>query len=196
MVATIVGPCGPHAFTTREEAVLQLLSTIPGEDYGREGLVDTPRRVAQAWQEFTSGYGLDPVQVLGTQFKEPTDQIICLRGIRFTSMCEHHLLPFTGQAVVTYLPGPRIVGISKLARLVECYAKRIQIQERITRQVAEAIMEHLEAQGAGVVLKAHHMCMGCRGVRQVDAEMVTSCMLGVFRDDTAARAEVMRLASS
>lgn len=180
----------------RVKAVRELLATVPGEEYNRAGLVDTPARVARAWDEFTAGYAQDPAAILATQFEEPADELVVLRGIQFQSMCEHHLLPFMGRAVVAYLPGPKVVGISKLARLVECYSKRLQIQERITQQVAHAVMDHLDARGAGVVLVARHLCMGCRGVRQLETEMVTSCMLGTFRTDSAARSELFRLAGS
>lgn len=173
-------------------AVVELLYHI-GEDPGREGLLDTPARVARALREMTSGYEEDPAEILGTTFDVACDELVVLRGIRFTSLCEHHMLPFTGTATVGYLPGARVVGLSKLARLVLCFARRLQVQERLTRQVARAIMEHLDAAGAGVVVRAHHHCMGCRGVKQPDAEMVTSAMLGAFRDDPAARAELLAL---
>lgn len=164
------------------DTVVRQLEMV-GEDPQREGLLDTPRRVLKALKEQTVGYTGDPASVLGTQFDaEGYDQIVLLRGIRFSSLCEHHLLPFTGTATVGYLPGPRVVGLSKLARLVELYARRLQLQERLTQQVAVALMEHVAAQGAGVVLRAHHACMGCRGVGQPDAVMVTSTMLGTFRD--------------
>lgn len=126
-------------------------------------------------------------------FDERSDEIVAVKDVRFTSLCEHHLLPFIGTADVGYLPGPRIVGLSKLARLVECFARRLQVQERMTRQIAEAIEQYLEAQGVGVVVRAHHCCMGCRGVRQQDAVMVTSSMLGAFRDRAEVRAEFLKL---
>jgi len=116
-----------------------------------------------------------------------------LRGVRFASLCEHHVLPFTGQANVAYIPSKRVVGVSKLARLVQCFARRLQIQERMTRQVADAIMAHLQPQGVAVVVRAKHQCMGCRGVGQPDAEMVTSAMLGIMRDDDKARGEALAL---
>jgi len=174
-----------------EQAVATLLRFI-GEDTGRDGLLDTPSRVVRAWREMTAGYGEDPAEILSRTFEESSDEMIVLRGITFYSVCEHHLLPFYGTASVGYLPG-RVVGISKLARLVNCFARRLQIQERMTRQIAEAVEEHLDARGVGVVIRAHHLCMGCRGVRQEETEMVTSSMLGTLRSDPTSRAEFFRL---
>lgn len=177
-------PCGDV-----EDAVVTLLRWI-GEDPSRDGLRDTPARVAKAWREMTSGYDDDPAEILARTFDESSDELIVLRNIAFHSTCEHHLLPFHGTATVGYLPG-KVVGISKLARLVECFARRLQIQERMTRQVAEAIEEHLGARGVGVIVRAHHLCMGCRGVRQPDTEMVTSAMLGTLRSDAKSRSEFL-----
>ena len=174
-----------------EEAVATLLRFI-GEEPERDGLRDTPARVVKAWREMTAGYAEDPAEILARTFDESSDELVILRGISFYSTCEHHLLPFYGQAVVGYLPG-KVVGISKLARLVECFAKRLQVQERMTRQIAEAVEAHLEARGVGVVLRAHHLCMGCRGVRQEETEMVTSSMLGTLRTDATSRAEFLKL---
>ena len=174
-----------------EEAVATLLRFI-GEEPERDGLRDTPARVVKAWREMTAGYAEDPAEILSRTFDESSDELVILRGISFYSTCEHHLLPFYGQAVVGYLPG-KVVGISKLARLVECFAKRLQVQERMTRQIAEAVETHLEARGVGVVLRAHHLCMGCRGVRQEETEMVTSSMLGTLRTDATSRAEFLKL---
>ena len=174
-----------------EEAVATLLRFI-GEEPERDGLRDTPARVVKAWREMTAGYTEDPAEILARTFDESSDELVILRGISFYSTCEHHLLPFYGQAVVGYLPG-KVVGISKLARLVECFAKRLQVQERMTRQIAEAVEAHLEARGVGVVLRAHHLCMGCRGVRQEETEMVTSSMLGTLRTDATSRAEFLKL---
>ena len=174
-----------------EEAVTTLLRFI-GEEPERDGLRDTPSRVVKAWREMTSGYAEDPAEILSRTFDESSDEMVILRGISFYSTCEHHLLPFYGEAVVGYLPG-KVVGISKLARLVECFAKRLQVQERMTRQIADAVEKHLEARGVGVVLRAHHLCMGCRGVRQEETEMVTSSMLGTLRTDATSRAEFLRL---
>lgn len=179
--------------TAAEKAVVTLLRFI-GEDPARDGLVDTPSRVVKAWREMTAGYDEDPAEILSRTFDETSDEMIVLRGISFYSTCEHHMLPFYGEAQVGYLPG-RVVGISKLARLVNCFARRLQIQERMTRQIAEAIETHLEAKGVGVVIRAHHLCMGCRGVKQEETEMVTSSLLGRLRNDASSRAEFLRLCS-
>lgn len=174
-----------------EKAVVELLRFI-GEDPHRDGLVETPARVVRAWREMTSGYDEDPAEILSRTFNESSDEIVILRGIAFHSTCEHHLLPFYGEASVGYLPG-KVVGVSKLARLVECFARRLQIQERMTRQIAEALETHLDARGVGVILRAHHLCMGCRGVRQQDSEMVTTAMLGTLRSDAVGRLEFFEL---
>lgn len=173
------------------EAVVSLIRFI-GEDPGRDGLADTPDRVIRAWREMTAGYDQDPAEILGRTFDEPSDELIVLSGVAFHSICEHHLLPFHGTACVGYLPG-KVVGISKLARLVDCFARRLQIQERMTRQIAEAVMLHLDARGAGVIVRAHHLCMGCRGVRQPGADMITSSMAGSLRSDATTRSEFLRL---
>jgi len=173
------------------DAVVDLLRFI-GEDPARDGLADTPDRVIRAWREMTAGYDQDPAEILGRTFDEPSDELIVLSGVAFHSVCEHHLLPFQGTACVGYLPG-KVVGISKLARLVDCFARRLQIQERVTRQIAEAIMLHLDARGAAVIVRAHHLCMGCRGVRQPGADMITSSMAGSLRTDATTRSEFLRL---
>ena len=178
--------------TAAEKAVTRLLRFI-GEDPGRDGLVDTPRRVVRAWRERTAGYGEDPAEILSRTFDETSDELVILRGVSFYSTCEHHMLPFYGTVSLGYLPG-KVVGISKLARLVHCFARRLQIQERLTRQIAAAMAEHLEARGAAVIVSAHHLCMGCRGVRQASTEMVTSSMLGTLRNDPVSRSEFLRLA--
>ena len=174
------------------DAVRRLIR-VTGEDPDRDGLLETPRRVVAALRDMTSGYRDDPAQILSTTFQVSHDELVVLRGIRFSSLCEHHLLPFMGTAAVGYLPGGRVIGLSKLARLVHCFARRLQVQERMTEQIASALMEHADALGAGVVVRGHHCCMGCRGVRQPDSEMVTSCMLGVMRDRPAARAELLAM---
>jgi GTP cyclohydrolase I len=174
-----------------EEAVVSLLRLI-GENPDRDGLIDTPRRVVQALREMTAGYDEDPAVILSKTFDESCDELIVLRRIEFYSTCEHHLLPFFGEASVGYLPG-RVVGISKLARLVNCFARRLQIQERLTRQIAEAIQQHLDARGTAVIVRAHHLCMGCRGVKLPSTELVTSSMLGTLREDPVTRAEFLRL---
>jgi GTP cyclohydrolase I len=178
--------------TRPDDAIIRLLEFI-GDDPKREGLVETPRRVLAALQEMTEGYQQSPAQILARQFTERADEIVVLRNIQFQSLCEHHLLPFIGSVTLGYLPDKTIVGISKLARLVTCFAKRLQVQERMTTQIADAIMTHLNPKGVAVVVRANHLCMACRGVRQSETELVTSSMLGVFRDDPKARSEVMRL---
>jgi GTP cyclohydrolase IA len=174
-----------------EEAVTTILRFV-GEDPSRDGLLDTPSRVVRAWREMTAGYSEDPAEILGTTFEETCDEMVVLSGISFYSTCEHHLLPFYGHASVGYLPG-KVVGISKLARVVSCFARRLQIQERLTREIADAIETHLEARGVAVVVRAHHLCMGCRGVRQPESDMITSAMRGVLRSDAIARSEFLRL---
>ena len=176
---------------TAEQAVTTILRFI-GEDPSRDGLEDTPARVVRAWREMTAGYGENPAEILSRTFDEQSDELVILSGISFHSTCEHHLLPFYGTASVGYLPG-KVVGISKLARLVQCFARRLQIQERMTRQIATAVSEHLEARGVGVVIKAQHLCMVCRGARQPATEMVTSSMLGTLRNDAVSRSEFLRL---
>lgn len=174
-----------------QQAVSTLLRFI-GEDPARDGLLDTPSRVVRAWREMTAGYGEDAAEILSRTFEETSDELVILSGISFYSTCEHHLLPFYGTASVGYLPG-KVVGISKLARLVQCFARRLQIQERMTKQIGTAIAEHLDARGVGVVIRAHHLCMGCRGTRQPATEMVTSSMLGTLRHDAVSRSEFLRL---
>ena len=160
----------------------------------REGLKNTPTRVVKSWKELYSGYGKDPKTVLNATFNsEGYDGIVLLKDIEFYSTCEHHMLNFTGKAHVAYIPTTKIVGISKLARLVEIYARRLQNQERITTQVADALVEHLKPLGAAVIIEASHGCMGCRGVKKSHAIMSTSAMRGVFFDKAEARSELMQL---
>lgn len=176
-----------------ERAVAEMLGAL-GDDPAREGIRGTPGRVARAWREMLSGYGQDPAKILSTDFDaEGYDQVVAVPGIEFASVCEHHLLPFTGTVAVAYLPGSRVVGLSKMARLVECFARRLQIQERMTQEIAGAINSHLGARGVAVVVEASHSCMALRGVKKPGARMVTSCMLGCFREIPAARAEVLEL---
>ena len=179
------------SITEAEHAVTTLLRLI-GEDPQRDGLVETPRRVIKAILEMTEGYGQSPAEILSKTFAEHSDELIILRGIDFHSTCEHHLLPFQGVAHVGYLPG-KVVGISKLARLVHCFARRLQIQERMTQQIAHAVETHLEARGVGVIVSAHHLCMGSRGVRLPATQLVTSAMLGTLRNSAETRSEFLRL---
>ncbi|GAF83972.1 unnamed protein product, partial [marine sediment metagenome] len=172
-----------------EDAVVRLLEFV-GEDPKRDGLEKTPDRVCRAFAEMTAGYKQNAKDILGTVFETDYDQIIMLKDIQFSSLCEHHMLPFSGLISVGYLPGTgKVVGISKLARLVQMHAKRLQIQERMTADIAKDVMKHLDARGVAVITRAKHNCMGCRGVKDPVASMVTSEMLGVFRDDAKARAE-------
>lgn len=181
----------PSPYTV-EEAVRVLLRHM-GENPDRPGLIDTPRRVAKAMREMTVGYQENPQDILSRVFDEPCDEVVIARGITFVSVCEHHLLVFSGTADIGYLPNGKVVGLSKIARLVDCFSRRLQIQERMTRQIADSISSYLGAQGVAVVVRAGHSCMACRGVRKPGTEMVTSCMLGVFRDKPEARAEFLSL---
>jgi GTP cyclohydrolase I len=167
-------------FNRASSAVKELLLFL-GEDPRREGLLKTPERVAKSLLEMTEGYRQDPAEILSTTFTETCDELIVVRDIEFWSLCEHHLLPFHGTATVGYLPKDRIVGLSKLGRIVHCFARRLQVQEKMTQQIANAVMEHLQPQGVGVIVKATHLCMAMRGVRS-PAEMLTSCLLGQFKD--------------
>lgn len=166
-----------------------------GDDADREGLVETPARATRAFQEYFSGYGEDPEAILQKTFEEMEgyDEMVVLRGIRFESHCEHHLAPIVGRAWVAYVPKGRVVGISKLARVVDVYAKRLQIQEKMTAQIANSIQNVLRPQGVGVILKAVHHCMTTRGVYKPEADMVTSRMLGCFRDNPITRQEFLSL---
>lgn len=179
-------------FERKKEVVSKLLYEI-GEDVQRSGLIDTPKRVVKSWDQLFSGYNQQPKDVL-TVFDEKYDEIILLKNIELYSMCEHHMLPFIGKAHVAYIPnGKSIVGISKLARLVEIFARRLQIQERIGMQVTQALMELLEPQGAACIIEAQHLCMQMRGVEKQNSVMVTSDLKGVFRDNAEARNELLNL---
>jgi GTP cyclohydrolase I len=166
-----------------------------GENPDREGLIDTPKRVVKSWAELYSGYDQDPAKILSTCFVDGAcDEIVILKNIEFSSMCEHHVLPFVGSVDVAYIPNGKVVGLSKIARLVECFAKRLQIQEKMTSQISDAINTNLKPKGVAVVIRAHHQCMSCRGVKKHQTTMITSSMVGVFRDDLNARQEFLRLA--
>lgn len=188
---------GLPACPTREEAEAAVRTLIrwAGDDPEREGLKDTPRRVVDSYREFFSGYDADPVEVLRRTFAETDgyDEIVLLRDIRFESHCEHHMAPIIGRAHVAYLPHRRVVGISKLARLVEVYAKRLQIQEKMTAQIANDINDILEPKGTAVIIEAAHQCMTTRGVHKPGVVMTTSRMLGAFRDDQATRRELLAM---
>lgn len=181
----------------RDEALAAVETLIrwAGDNPAREGLRGTPDRVVRSYEQFYQGYSVDPVELLQRTFEEVEgyDEMVLLRDIRFESHCEHHMLPIIGTAHVAYLPERRVVGISKLARLVEAYAKRLQIQEKMTAQIANAINDILEPQGVGVVVEATHQCMTTRGVNKPGATMVTSRMLGRFRSDHRTRREFLSL---
>jgi GTP cyclohydrolase I len=182
---------------TREEAeaAVRTLLRWAGDDPTREGLVGTPDRVARAYEEFFAGYELDPVAMLERTFEETDgyDEIVLLRDIRLESHCEHHMVPIIGRAHVAYLPHRRVVGISKLARVVDAYAKRLQIQEKLTAQIANTIQQVLQPRGVAVVIEAAHQCMTTRGIHKPGVTMVTSRMLGVFRDDPTTRREFLAM---
>jgi GTP cyclohydrolase I len=184
---------------TREEAeaAVRTLLLWAGDDPDREGLVDTPARVVRAYEEFFSGYETDPVEMLARTFEETDgyDEMVLLRDIRLESHCEHHMVPIIGRAHVAYLPHKRVVGISKLARVVEAYARRLQIQEKLTAQIANTINDVLQPKGVAVVIEAAHQCMTTRGIHKPGVSMVTSRMLGAFRDDAATRREFLGMIS-
>jgi len=182
---------------TREEAeaAVSTLLRWAGDDPARDGLIETPKRVVKAFEEYFRGYQDDPEAILQKTFEETEgyDEMIVLRGIRFESHCEHHLAPIIGRAWVGYIPNGRVVGISKLARVVEVYAKRLQIQEKMTAQIANAIETALNPQGVAVVIKAEHHCMTTRGIHKPGTDMVTSRMLGIFRDRAITRQEFLSM---
>jgi GTP cyclohydrolase IA len=176
-----------------EAAVRTLLAEI-GEDPAREGLIATPERVRRMYDELTSGYHVDPDALInGACFSVDYDEMVVVRDIEFFSLCEHHLLPFIGRAHVGYLPRGRVVGLSKIPRIVDMYAQRLQVQERLTMQIADFLMEKLEPKGVACVIEATHLCTMMRGVKKQEATMVTSSMTGTFRRDARTRAEFMGL---
>jgi GTP cyclohydrolase I len=176
-----------------QQAVAQLLSELD-PDPGREGLRDTPRRVEKAFRFYTEGYGRDPKKVIGDALYEAeTDEMVVVKDIEVYSLCEHHLAPFFGRAHVAYIPSDKIVGLSKLARVVDIYARRLQVQERLTMQVANAINEVLQPRGVAVVIEASHLCMMMRGVEKQNSSTITSCLLGLFRKDERTRTEFLKL---
>lgn len=173
-------------------AVREILLAV-GENPDREGLRDTPRRVAQMYEELFSGLQSNPAKRLSARFAETYDELVVLRDIPFNSVCEHHLMPFEGIAGVAYLPDGKVVGISKLARVVDDFAHRPQVQERLTSQIADLLMGRLEAKGVAVVLSATHACMTCRGIKKAGSIMVTSAIRGMCKSDARTRSEVMTL---
>lgn len=175
-----------------ESAVREILRAV-GENPDREGLLRTPARVARAYAELMAGLNEDPRTHLKTVFHEQYDEVVLLRDVSFHSLCEHHLLPFTGKAHVAYLPDGKVVGLSKLARLVEGYARRPQVQERLTTQIADALMEELNPLGAACIIEATHTCMTIRGIKKPGSTMVTSALRGIFKENPASRAEILSL---
>lgn len=175
-----------------EKAVREILEAI-GEDPNREGLVKTPKRVAAMYSELFAGTHEDPSRHLQTFFTERYDEIVILRDIPFHSMCEHHLMPFIGKAHIAYLPDGKVVGVSKLARLVEGLSHRMQVQERLTMQTADMLMEHLKPKGVAVVMVAQHTCMTIRGVKKPGSSMITSALRGIFKTNLASRTEILSL---
>jgi len=175
-----------------EKAVIEILLAV-GEDPEREGLKETPERVARMYAELLAGMHEDPKEHLRSVFTENYDEIVLLRNIPFYSICEHHLMPFIGKAHVAYLPSGAILGISKLARIVDCFARRLQAQERLTYQIADFVMNNLKTQGVAVVLEASHSCMTIRGIKKPGSTMVTSAVRGIFKRDPKTRSEVMSL---
>lgn len=180
------------------EQAIRTMIRWAGDDPARDGLRETPARVARAFAEYFSGYAQDPTEILQKTFEEIEgyDKMIVLRGVRFESHCEHHMAPIVGRAWVAYIPQGRVVGISKLARVVDVYAKRLQIQEKMTAQIANTINDVLKPEGVGVIIKATHHCMTTRGAHKPGTDLVTSRMLGVFRDNALTRQELLGLASS
>ncbi len=199
-MSSLVGPDedradGKPPVPAHVQAAVRTLIEWAGDDPTREGLLDTPSRVARAWKEYCLGYGEDPAAHLSRVFEEVGgyDEIVLLRDIPFQSHCEHHMAPIIGVAHIAYLPTDFVVGISKLARVLHGFARRLQIQERLTAEVAQCIWDHLQPQGVAVVIEASHACMTARGVRTPGVRMTTSRMMGVFRDDERSRKEVLSL---
>ena len=188
-------PARAPARPSREEAesAVRTLIRWAGDDPNREGLIDTPGRVVRAYEEFFAGYAMDPSEILARTFEEVDgyDEMIVMNDIRFESHCEHHMVPIIGKAHVGYLPNRRVVGISKLARLVDVYARRLQVQEKMTVQIADTLQEVLKPKGVAVVIEAAHQCMTTRGVHKPGVALVTSRMVGAFRDDPSTRREFL-----
>ena len=177
-----------------QESVKKLIASI-GEDPERDGLKGTPERIERMYKEIYGGYAQDPKEILSKVFESDTEDLIIVKDIPFYSHCEHHMVPFFGKAHIAYIPNrtKKVVGLSKLARLVDCFAKRLQIQERLTKQIADAIDECLQPYGLAVILEAEHMCMTMRGIRKPGSKTVTSHLRGIFKEDDKARQELMRL---
>ena len=184
-------PLEPTTKPNVETAVRSILTAV-GEETDRDGLIDTPRRVARMYEELLSGYNTDPITLLNNAlFDAEYDEMVVVRGIEFHSLCEHHMLPFTGEASVGYLPGAKIVGLSKIPRIVDMFARRLQVQERLTKQIAETINTLVQPRGVAVVVNGSHMCSVMRGVKKQNSEMVTSSMLGEFKINSSTRNEFL-----
>jgi GTP cyclohydrolase I len=191
---TVVAPGSSRIDIERVEELVHELLTIIGENPEREGLLRTPHRVAKAWDFLTQGYGMDIDQVLnGAIFEERYDEMVVVKDIDFFSLCEHHNLPFFGKAHIAYIPNGKIVGLSKLPRIVDVFARRLQVQERMTQQIAETIQKYLKPQGVAVVTEASHMCMMMRGVEKQNSATTASAMLGVFKSQSDTRSEFLNL---
>ncbi|MCK5805121.1 MAG: GTP cyclohydrolase I FolE [Lentisphaeria bacterium] len=176
-----------------EDLIHQMLLKI-GEDPTREGLINTPKRVAKSMEFLTSGYAQDPEEIVGDAiFNEDCNHMVIVRDIEVYSLCEHHMLPFYGRCHIGYIPRGRVFGVSKLARVVDCFARRLQIQERLTQQIARFVKDHIEAEGVGIIMEARHLCMMMRGVEKQNSCMVTSAMLGSFHNSEATRNEFLNL---
>ena len=188
-------PRGKRPVPDDVQDAIRTLIRWAGDDPSREGLLDTPQRVARAWKEYCVGYEEDPAIHLGRQFEEVGgyDEIVLLKDIPFQSHCEHHMAPIIGKAAIAYLPTSRVVGISKLARVLHGFARRLQIQERLTAEVAQCIWDNLQPRGVAVVIEASHACMTARGVRTPGVMMTTSQVMGLFRSDSKSREEVLKL---
>jgi len=182
---------------TRQDQIPELIESLLvelGEDTSRQGLKATPNRVSRALRELTDGYGINPADIIaGAVFDQDYDEMVLVKAIPFYSLCEHHMLPFFGTCHVGYLPRGKVVGLSKIPRLVGAFAHRLQLQERMTREIAEALNEAVAPKGVGVVVEARHLCMEMRGVQKPGGQMITSCMLGTFRKDPRTRAEFLEL---
>jgi len=192
---SVVGPITGIDHHTAVFAVRTLLEHL-GESPDREGLLRTPERVVASLREMTVGYSMDPAEILTTTFSDECDEMIVVGGIDFYSLCEHHMLPFVGTATVGYIPNGKVLGLSKIPRLVECFARRLQIQERLTNQIASALQAHLQPLGTGVIIHAMHFCVACRGVQKANTRMTTSSLLGKMRDSAPARSEFLGFTES
>lgn len=181
-------PTGTFFAAERVRSILQYI----GEDVNRDGLKETPERVVRSWKELYGGYALDPKSVFKT-FDVPCDEMVIVKDIEFYSQCEHHMLPFFGKVHIGYLPKGKVIGLSKLARLVDIFARRLQVQERLGQEITQALMENLQPGGAGVVIEAKHLCMMARGVEKQNSSATTSSMRGSFREDEKARSEFLRM---